>query len=252
MKGRPLVVGFNGSPRTYGNTFKTLRLALLAAEEEGVETKLVNLYEHDVRPCIACLTEDITLCRYPCVIGDDMRRLYDLILKAQAMIVATPIFWYNVSGVVKNFIDRLTVFENMIHVEGRSWLEGKAAGFIAIGNDTGPIAVIQNLMATFNSMGVHVPPWALAYYSGPGDVLEQENVVLDAANLGWILARYAKAVSGSGQPGSLGYDAGEEARKRARLLASRVAREAEENRRRRNLLRLINEQKAPDVNWVPG
>lgn len=247
---RPLIVGFNGSPRKYGNTFKALRLALLAAEEEGVETILLNLYDLDIKPCIACLTEDPLLCRYPCVIGDDMRKVYDHILKAGGMVVATPIFWYNVSGVVKNFIDRLTVFENMIHVEGRSWLEGKLAAFIAMGNDSGPIAVIQNLMAVFNSMGVHIPPWALAYYSRQGDVLEAENVVLDAANIGWIMARTLQGLEEGRPPASVGYSADSEARERAWRLAERVRREAEENMRRHSLLRLIGELKAPDVDWV--
>ncbi len=250
MSTRPLIVGFNGSPRRYGNTFKALRLALLAAEQEGARTRLVNLYELDIRPCIACLTEDIMLCRYPCVIGDDMRQLYDLILESDAFVIATPIFWYNVSGVVKNFIDRLTVFENMIHVEGRSWLEGKAAGFIAVGNDTGPISVIQNLMVTFNSMGVHVPPWALAYFSSAGDVLESESTVLDAANIGWILAKHARAQREGRAPENLGYDAGEGARRRVTELVERVSREAEENRGRHNLLRLIRRVKAEDVDWV--
>ncbi|MCD6409577.1 MAG: flavodoxin family protein, partial [Candidatus Verstraetearchaeota archaeon] len=40
------ILGFNGSPRKYGNTAKLLYLALKAAEEEGAETKVFHLYDY--------------------------------------------------------------------------------------------------------------------------------------------------------------------------------------------------------------
>jgi len=188
------VLGINGSPRKYGETFKLLLLALKAAEDEGAKTELVNLYDLDIKPCIGCLSDEQLACRYPCIYEDDMRKLYDKILEADALIIATPIYWFSPSGVVKNFIDRLTVFENMIYITGRSWVEGKVAGFIAVGNDSGSIQVIANLMATLNAMGFIIPPWAMAYFNAKGDVLEDEGSVMDALNVGRIVAITAKIV----------------------------------------------------------
>jgi len=188
------VLGINGSPRKYGETFKLLLLALKAAEDEGAKTELVNLYDLDIKPCIGCLSDEQVACRYPCIYEDDMRKLYDKILEADALIIATPIYWFSPSGVVKNFIDRLTVFENMIYIAGKSWVEGKVAGFIAVGNDSGSIQVIANLMAALNAMGFIIPPWAMAYFNAKGNVLEDEGSVMDALNVGRIVTITAKVV----------------------------------------------------------
>jgi len=186
------IIGVNGSPRTYGNTFKLLMVALKVAEEMGAETKLINVYQKNIKPCIGCVSDDELACRYPCIIEDDMREIYDLILDSDGIIIATPVYWYSVSGPLKNFIDRLTALENMINIDGRSWLEGKLAGFIAVGNDHGAIETIAYLMSVFNSMGVLIPPWALAYYSKRGDALKDKNAVLDAANVGRALVLGSK------------------------------------------------------------
>ena len=74
------ILGINGSPRSYGNTYKLLRIALKTAEMEGALTKLINLYEYNIKPCIGCLSDYQEACRYPCVIEDDMRQLYDCLL----------------------------------------------------------------------------------------------------------------------------------------------------------------------------
>ena len=190
------VLGVNGSPRKYGNTFKLLTVALRAAAMEGAETKLIHLYDYRIEPCIGCLCDVQESCRYPCVIEDDMRLLYDEVLKADALIIATPIYWYQPSGVVKNFLDRLTALENMIFVDGHSWVEGKVAGVIAAGNDSGLVMAASCLLSTLISMGFMVPPFSMVGFNTEGDALDDPAVVSDAANLGRNVALLAKLVKG--------------------------------------------------------
>ena len=194
------IVAFNGSPRRYGGVAKLLHIALKAAEEEGAETRLFHLYELDVKPCIGCVSDDIKACRHPCVIRDDFtEKIAPAILEADAVLIGTPIYWYGPSGVVKNLIDRMTSFENMIFHVGRSLVEGKVAAFIAVGNDTGAIQAIAYMMAVLNSMGFHIPPWALAYYHHrEGEPLNDEQAVMDAANIGKILVKAARLLRGAG------------------------------------------------------
>lgn len=199
------VVGISGSPRPNGRTTLALLIALEAAKREGVETQLISLADLKIEPCIGCVSEDLKKCKFPCVIEDDARLVYNAILESHGIILATPIYWYNMSGLMKNLIDRLTVFENMIHIDGRSWMEGKAVGFIAIGDDTGCIAVIQNLMAILNSMGALIPPWALAYHSSQESIEKNKRLVLDLANLGRAVAIAAKILSGRATPPSIWY-----------------------------------------------
>ena len=188
------VVGINGSPRKYGNTFKLLKVALKVAEAEGAETELVHLIDYDIKPCIGCLCDDQKACRYPCVIEDDMKELYDLVLESNGLIIATPVYWFSPSGIVKNFIDRLTALENMVVVDGVSWVEGKVAGVITVGNDSGVVHVLATLYATLNGMGFAIPPWAMAYYSQEGNVLADGKATLDAANVGRAVALMCKHV----------------------------------------------------------
>jgi len=189
------VLGINGSPRKYGSTFKSLRIALMAIEREGLDTELINLVDLDIKPCIGCLCDEQKACRYPCVIDDDMRELYDKILEAKGVIIATPIYWFAPSGLTKNFIDRLTALENMIFVEGRSWLEGKIGSVIAIGNDGGGLNVVSTVIGALNCMGFLIPPFAITYFEEQQDVLDNLELLVELANIGRNLALIIKKVA---------------------------------------------------------
>ncbi len=187
------VLGIHASPRKYGGSYKLLRVALEAAKDEGAEIALIHLYDYRIKPCLGCVSDDVKACRFPCVIDDDdFNSLGELMLRYDAYIFATPVYWYHVSGQLKNLVDRLTSMENMIYHTGRSLLEGKVAGFIAVGNDTGALNAIAWLMVTFNSMGVHVPAWALAYHESQTPVERNESALLDAANVGRIVVKAAR------------------------------------------------------------
>ncbi|MEM1619615.1 MAG: flavodoxin family protein [Fervidicoccaceae archaeon] len=189
------VLGINSSPRRTGGTSALLAVALEAARAEGATTEVLHLADLNLRPCEGCVSEDELKCRYPCPIEDDGRKLYEALLRSHGIVVATPIYWFNVSGLLKNAIDRMTVLENMLHFDGRSWLEGKVCGFIAIGSDAGAIAVIQNLMAVFNSFGALIPPWALAYHESPSSPLANRKALLDAANVGRVVVLAARMLN---------------------------------------------------------
>jgi len=177
------ILGINGASRSYGLTYTLLRTALKGAEEEGAEIEIINLIEYDIKPCMGCLCDQQDACRYPCLIEDDMRKLYDKVLEADGIIFSTPIYWFSPSGIMKNFIDRLTALENMIVIEGRSWLEGKVAGIIVVGNDQGAVQAISTLMTTLVSMGFMIPPFAMAYYVGECREPSYDSL-MDAYNLG--------------------------------------------------------------------
>jgi multimeric flavodoxin WrbA len=193
------VLGIHASPRKYGETYKLLRVALEAAREEGAKVSLIHLYDYRIQPCLGCVSDSTRACRFPCVVDDDdFNPIGEVMLRHDAYIIATPVYWYGVSGVLKNFLDRLTSMENMIYHTGRSLLEGKVAGFIAVGNDTGAILAIAWLMVTLNSMGVHVPAWALAYHESREPVEANEAALLDAANLGRVVVKAAKLLKAEG------------------------------------------------------
>lgn len=187
------ILGIHSSPRRYGETYKLLRIALEAARREGAETDIIYLGEYSIEPCIGCVSDDILACRFPCIIGDDsFNDIGRKMLEFDGYIISTPVYWYSASGVLKNFIDRLTSMENMIYHTGKSYLEGKVAGFIAVGNDTGALTTISWLIVTLVSMGVHVPAWSLAYHEQKTGVENNRAALLDAANVGRVVTLSAK------------------------------------------------------------
>lgn len=186
---RVKVLGIAASPRSYGNSTKLLMVALEASKSLGAETRLINLYEYKINPCMACYSDNPYECRFPkeCPLnleGDGYHVIARAILESDAVIFATPVYWFNVAGHLKNLIDRMTSLENMVYHTGKSLLEGKVAGAIAAGEEAGAAMALAWLVFTLNMMGIHIPAWGTAYYHGKGDALEDMNAVIDAYNVG--------------------------------------------------------------------
>ncbi len=200
-------------------------MARVARELENAEARVIDVYDYDIRPCQGCVSDGVKLCSWPCPVDDDMRELYKMVEESDGIIFVTPIYWYNVPGPLKTFIDRITLFENAIFVEGRSRLEGKVAGFIAIGNDTGAIALIQNLMVVMNSMGMAIPPWALAYHHSEDNPFDNHKLLLDAANVARCVVLMIRALRGEEKP-TAWYRADDEYRDRVLKIAKEVEEEA--------------------------
>jgi multimeric flavodoxin WrbA len=102
------ILGLQGSPRKKGNTQFLLSAFLKAAEERGAVTRLVRVAERRIEPCkefVVCET------RGTCPIRDDMdSEIYGLIRRAEVVVLASPIFFYNMTAQLKAAVDRCQVF----------------------------------------------------------------------------------------------------------------------------------------------
>lgn len=195
---RPRVLVFIASPRKYGSVAQLAQVAIRGVRDAGGAAELVYLYEYSIKPCIGCASDSVKYCKFPCIISDDdFNKLAEQLIRADGFILATPAYWYAPSGVLKNFIDRLTSLENMIFHGGRSLLEGKVAGFIVTGADSGVFMTVAYLMSVMNSMGVVIPPWSMAY-THSSDPLEDEGAVRDAYNVGYLVVEVVKALRAYG------------------------------------------------------
>ncbi len=191
---KPRVILINGSPRKYGEVYKLLKISEKGILDAGGEAVLVHLVDYEIKPCIGCVSDNIKICRFPCIIEDDFNKIGELIINSDGIVFGTPVYWYSVSGILKNFIDRLTSMENMIYHIGHSLLDGKVVGFIATGNDSGSIMTLAHLMITLNSMGASIPPWAIAYHNNGEEVLEDNQAVSDAYNVGYNIVKLVKEI----------------------------------------------------------
>lgn len=97
------VLGILGSPRIGGNTDILLEEALRGAGAEGAEVERLLLTDFTITPCKECHGCDQT---GKCVILDDMEKIYPKLLEADAIILASPIYFYGVTAWAKALIDR--------------------------------------------------------------------------------------------------------------------------------------------------
>ncbi len=91
------------SPRRSGNTAALLSAAMLGAEESGATVESIVLRDYRMSPCL-----EIYGCKEngECAIRDDFQAVRDRILAADAIAVASPVFFYTVSAHLKIFMDR--------------------------------------------------------------------------------------------------------------------------------------------------
>ncbi|MDD2421316.1 MAG: flavodoxin family protein, partial [Heliobacteriaceae bacterium] len=101
------VLGFVGSPREEGNTATLVAQVLSGAATKGAETKLYNLATLSIKGCQACNKCKTT---GSCATQDDMQELYRAIQEADAVVIGSPVYMYQMSGQTKAFVDRLYAF----------------------------------------------------------------------------------------------------------------------------------------------
>jgi len=94
--------------RKQGNTDKTIScfLEILKQDYPEVECKTINLFDYSIKPCISC-KKCILISEDSCPLKDDIGLLFREICECDGLIVASPNFVSNVSGIMKLFIDRL-------------------------------------------------------------------------------------------------------------------------------------------------
>ena len=102
------ILGIGGSPRKGGNSDILIKRMLLGAKQPGVSTEEVQIRDYHIKPCIVC-----ERCRKDgqCKsVQDGMQLLYPKIIEADGLIIVTPVHNYNMTAILKVFIDRLSCF----------------------------------------------------------------------------------------------------------------------------------------------
>ena len=98
------ILGIEGSPRKDGNTEKLLGRILAGAEGVGATTEFIKLSDLSISYCRGCGS-----CRATgaCVMSDDMDRVVEAIQSSDIIVLASPIYVWQVTGTTKVFMDRL-------------------------------------------------------------------------------------------------------------------------------------------------
>lgn len=175
------VIGISGSPRPTGNSEILLKKSLEPFKEKNWKVVEFYLSKQKVFPCNGC---DKCVNSSICVIDDDMKILYEEFQDFDALIVASPTYYRNVSAQLKAVIDRTYALTNS------QSLKGKLGGAITVGRGEGggqsfTLSIIHNF---FLSSGMICVPGELNGVSAradeAGDILSQSKRLQQARVLG--------------------------------------------------------------------
>lgn len=109
-------------PGEMSKTFRLLTLAREIVDAAGIESDVLDLslltseFGRHIHPCKACVSTAMPLCHWPCSCypnhalaqtGDWMAEIYSRWVAAHAVIIASPVYWYQSPSALKLMIDRL-------------------------------------------------------------------------------------------------------------------------------------------------
>jgi len=103
------VIAVNGSPRRDWNTATLLKHALEGGESVGAQTKLVHLYDLDYQGCTSCFSckRKGNTCNGLCAMQDDLTGLLEDVLEGDVLLLGSPIYFGEVTGETRSFLERL-------------------------------------------------------------------------------------------------------------------------------------------------
>jgi len=134
----------NGSPRKNGATGKILQAFKTQLEEHGnVEIHYINLVDYQLQNCLGCENCYKT---GTCPVKDKAEEINQAVTQSQGVIIGSPTYVSNVTGLLKNYIDRG-------HIVVEQALKGKYMFAVATYEIAGGSSVISILNTMFQYAG---------------------------------------------------------------------------------------------------
>lgn len=100
------IIILNGSPRPNGNTSSLTAAFRKGAEEAGNRVTEFQLSGMNINGCAGCWRGGKDP-EHPCTQRDDMDKIYPLYKEADIVVLASPLYYWFISGFLKNAFDRL-------------------------------------------------------------------------------------------------------------------------------------------------
>jgi multimeric flavodoxin WrbA len=178
------VLILKSSPRENGNSNTLADQVESGAKGAGADVESLMLHHMDIRPCDAC---DECQETGVCVLKDDMQGVYPLLEKADAIVIAGPVYWFTISAQAKLCIDRWYVLS---FTDGA--FRDKQIGIIlTYGDDdlytSGGINAIHTFESMFRYLGAQITGMVYGSAHEIGDAEKQPELMARAYQLGFKL-----------------------------------------------------------------
>jgi len=184
------IVLINGSLRANGNTDAIINSLLAGAESKDSIIKRFVLRDKNINDCKGCY---YCYNNNSCSIEDDMQEIHHEIQKSDLIILASPMYWWGVTGLMKTFIDRLYLYypkRNEHFVAGKKLLliipmnvNEKQHGHEAYISEIEPIQMTSKYI--FKRLGIEIID--IVFYpslSAKGDAIKNREYITNSYKLG--------------------------------------------------------------------
>jgi len=185
------ILALSGSPhRALSNTVKLIRWIVERFDEEGWESEIVHIPDQYIEYCSGC---GQCLIQGTCAQNDDMQGLQNKLLNADVIILASPVYFAQVTAQMKTFIDRTLSFGH------RPSLQGKIGASVAVyAGVSSAHSVADYMNKVLSSWGVSTVGKLVAYAPRPGQLksgvkakaVELAERLIDAVNGKLILPEH--------------------------------------------------------------
>jgi multimeric flavodoxin WrbA len=167
-----------GGTRPKGNTEILTEMAI-----EGLDVEKIYLKDYHIQP----ITDQRHAEEGFQEINDDYNSVIERVLKHDILIFSTPIYWYSMSGTMKNFIDRWSqTLRDPKFPDFKKKMSAKQAYVIAVGGDNPYIKglpMIQQFQFIFDFMGISFAGYVLGKGNKPGDIYQDKKAIYAAEQL---------------------------------------------------------------------
>ncbi len=183
------IVAIVGSPRLKGNTNYLIDRALEETAKLGVENEKIVLSQYEVNPCLG---HDDCASFKSCLQQDDTGWILDKFREADGVILATPVYYYNVSAQMKAFIDR-----NYFLYKHDQQYKARVVGIIIVAEQEGIEDTLHTLKQFTDEFDVGEDRIFIAcgYANKIGDAEKNSPLVEEAKRLGRQMAEGLKSES---------------------------------------------------------
>jgi len=138
------ILALVGSPRLGGNTNFLVDQALEEAAKLGAQTEKIILTQYTVAPCLG---HDDCGSFKSCIQKDDTSWILNRLCNADGVILATPVYYYNITAQLKAFIDR----NYFLYTHNRK-SQARSVGIIVVADSIGIEDTVHTMKRYINDI----------------------------------------------------------------------------------------------------
>lgn len=194
------VLMINGSPHVHGTTRRALDEIAKTLAQDGIESEIRTIGQKMIHGCIGC-----GKCSGHCTAFDDaVNEAIDALAEADALILASPVYYASANGTLFSFLDRM-------FTAGGGIFTGKPAACVAAARRAGTTVTLDALLKYPTIKGMPIVTstyWPMIHGASAADAEQDEEGLQVMRNLARNMAWMLKCIE-LGKQNGLPYPAAE-------------------------------------------